>query len=365
MKTLTIASALCLGILLAACGDEATKKKPADLSQINDAIKYRDDLSVHPGCATDYEANYPFAYTPASIPEYRCMAKQYPIPAGVQELRDKPVVLLIHGNSDSPRCWERDTGTMESEPPHRSMLADRLSEVGFKVYAVDARIDKVTDDPKHNAAKNIDHGWYVPIAQHFIKSVFKANSGRRFVLIGCSMGSTVIRDALRRLHIEHMQGDEFNPWKDLDRAILLCGGNHGVSTYTKLCGTNQTMSSSAACEFGDRGSFAPTPFLKALNGPNGVYETPCSDGNLAFGSPDTCGGNTVRYTTVVMRDIAQGSYQDEFVSEASSHLEGAENLTISLTDFDETEYIASFLKNHTGSCRSKAAIDIVLKKLAE
>jgi hypothetical protein len=245
------------------------------------------------------------------------------------------------------------------------MLADRLIDAGYKTFAVDGRIDKVPDDPKINPAKNVDHGWFTPITQKFFESLFKAYPDRQFAVIGCSLGVTVIRDALRRMHIEHVKNGGINPWKQLKQAIFLAGGNHGVSTYTKLCGKDNTMRSKAACQFGDRNAYSPVEFMKPLNGPEGIYETPCSDGNSAYGATCVCGDNTVKYTTIVMKDIEEGSQQDEFVSEASSHLKGAENLTIGLNDFDETEYIAEFLKNHVGSCRSKAALDLALKKLQE
>src|SRR6185295_2092637 len=65
---------------------------------IDDAIAYRDDMSSHPGCSTAG-----LSYPAADIPGYRCAAKAYP----VTEDTSKPIVLLIHGNSDSPLEWEK------------------------------------------------------------------------------------------------------------------------------------------------------------------------------------------------------------------------------------------------------------------
>jgi hypothetical protein len=67
-----------------------------------------------------------------------------------------------------------------------------------------------------------------------------------------------------------------------------------------------------------------------------------------------------------MRDIMNGSYQDEFVSEASSALEGADNRKIELTDTDETGYFFNgLLKNHYGAARSQAAVDIVVEVVGD
>ncbi len=320
---------------------------------VADAVVYRDDLGTHPGCATDG-----MAYAPAGPDGYQCASKVYPV---ASEDTARPIVLLIHGNSDTPDEWER--WPKDSGAP---MIAETLTGLGYRVMAVDFRIDKV-DDPQsnndtENAARNIDHGWATPIAQHFIRSAMEAEPDRRFTIIGFSLGATIIRDALRRIHIE----GAFNPWERLDDVVLLAGANHGVSTYAKLCGKNPTMRGQVACELGTRDSFAPTDFMSALNGPDGAYETPCSDGDGAYGATGACGGNTVAYTTVVMRDISDGSYQDEFVSESSSALAGADNRLIELDDTDETGYFFNgLLKNHYGSARSQAAIDIVVEVVGD
>jgi pimeloyl-ACP methyl ester carboxylesterase len=319
---------------------------------IEDAIAYRDSMASHPGCATGGTS-----YAPAGMGDYPCAAKAYP----ATEDSSKPIVLLIHGNSDTPDSWERfpaDSGA--------SMVAETITALGYRTYAVDFRIDLV-DDPQsnndtENAARNIDHGWATPIAQRFIRSAMEGNPGRRVSVIGFSLGATVIRDALRRLHLE----PDFSPWPQLEDVVLLAGANHGVSTYARLCGKNPTMRGQVACEMGSRDNFTATDFMRALNGPSGAYETPCSDGETAFGEPDACGGNPVQYTTVVMRDIADGSYQDEFVSERSSALAGADNRLLALEDTDESGYFFNgLLKNHYGAARSKAALDIIVEVLGD
>lgn len=317
---------------------------------LDDAIEYR-ALSSHPGCTTAG-----LDYAPANIPGFDCAAKAYPLPAGVTEDRDAPIVLLIHGNSDAPEAWER----FEDGAP---MLAERLTERGLRVYALDLRIDRV-DDPQgnndtENAARNVDHGWAVPLTQHLIEAVLAAEPDRQLSLVGFSLGVTTIRDALRRIHV----AGEVTLWPRLDDVVLLAGANHGVSSFARLCGKNPTMRGRVACEMGSRDNYAPTDFNLALNGPDHAYETPCGDGATAYGD-DVCAGHRVAYTTVVMRDIANGSYQDEFVSEASAALAGADNRRLELTDVDESGYFfGGLLKNHYGASRSAAALAIALEVL--
>src|SRR5262249_43400701 len=138
-------------------------------------------------------------YTAAQIPGYACAAKEYPFPAGVTEDRGKPIVLLVHGNSDTPGEFEKFPA--DSAMP---MLSERLTAAGFRTLAVDYRIDK-NDDPQsnndtENAARNVDHAWATPIVEHFIASMMSANPDRKITIIGFSLGTTVVRDALRRLH---------------------------------------------------------------------------------------------------------------------------------------------------------------------
>ncbi|MBO6935920.1 MAG: alpha/beta fold hydrolase [Deltaproteobacteria bacterium] len=321
-----------------------------------DAISYR-ALATHPGCTTDG-----LSYEPASIAGYQCAAKAYPVSG---EDTSKPIVLLIHGNSDTPGVWESFTasgcdtaGATEGVP----MLAENLASRGFRVLAIDMRHDQVTDpaddNERYNAAKNMDHGWGVPIAQHFIRSVLEAYPGRKISLVGHSFGVTVIRDALRRLDVN----EGYDVWPRIEDVVLLAGGNHGVSSYG-LCAANETMRGEVTCEMGNRDAFAPTPFLGQLNGPSGAWETPCADGLTAYGR-DVCGGNAVDYTTIVMQDIPDGTQQDLFVSEASSRLAGADNRLIGLNDFDETNYFfCGLLKNHFGPARALAGISVILEKL--
>lgn len=316
-----------------------------------DKIQYR-NLDTHPGCSV-----HGLTYTPASIPGYRCAAKEYPFPSGVTEDKSKPIVLLVHGNSDTPSAWERypaKTGM--------PMLSEQLVAKGFHTVAVDLRIDLV-DDPQgnndtENAARNIDHGWAVPIVQSFFTNMMNDYPGRRFDVVAFSIGVTVARDALRR-----MQEAGLQPFSRIQNVVLLAGANHGVSTFS-LCASNPTMRGRVTCELGSRDNYTPTKFLMPLNGPNGAYETPCSDGDTAFGETGACAGNVVHYTTVVMRDLPDGTYQDQFVSEASSHLKGADNHLIGLSDTDQSGYFFKGLfKNHYGSCRSAAALKIIMSTL--
>ncbi len=312
----------------------------------DDALRYR-SLENHPGCSVEG-----LAYAPAVIPGYRCAAKEY---ASADD-PSLPIVVLVHGNSDSPANFERFGDGIDQ-------LAERLSAAGARTYAVDFRVDLV-DDPAgnndtENAARNIDHGWATPILQSMLKAIMLAEPDREIAVIGFSLGATVIRDSYRRLHLD----PEVNPWPQTRELILLAGANHGVSSCA-LCGANTTMRGQVACEMGCRDNFSTTPFLSALNGPEGEWETPCLQDDGAYGQVGICESAELRYTTVVMKDIDDGTYQDQFVSVNSAALRGADNQLIELSDVDESGYFFNGLfKNHYGSARSKKAIDLVVDRV--
>ena len=322
-----------------------------------DAIPYR-ALDGHPGCTTaGLDTRKAGSYVPATIPGYKCAAKAYPL---VNEDTKKPIVLLMHGNSSTPGDWEKFPADKADALP---MLADRLSAQGFRVLAVDVRYDK-SDDPTgnnktENAGQNFDHGWAEPILEHFIDSVMTAFPDRQLSLVAFSVGPTMARDAMRRLHRAGKK--PFEHFKDF---VFAAGAHHGVSSFRALCGSNPTMRGKIACELGDLTAYTPTAFLAPLNGPNGAWETPCSDSDTAYGQSGVCGGHKVTYTTVVMQDIKDGSFQDEFVSQGSSKLNGASNLTVGLNDNDLSNYFYNGLfKNHMGSIRSEAALKIIVQAL--
>jgi hypothetical protein len=322
-----------------------------------DAITYR-ALDGHPGCTTaGLDTRKAGSYVPATIPGYKCAAKAYPL---VNEDTKKPIVLLMHGNSSTPADWEKFPADKADALP---MLADRLSAQGFRVLAVDVRYDK-TDDPTgnnktENAGQNFDHGWAEPILEHFIDSVMTAFPDRQLSLVAFSVGPTMARDAMRRLHRAGKK-----PFEHFSSFVFAAGAHHGVSSFRALCGSNPTMRGKIACELGDLTAYTPTAFLAPNNGPNGAWETPCSDGDTAYGQSGVCGGHKVAYTTVVMQDIKDGAYQDEFVSQGSSKLNGATNLTVGLNDNDLSNYFYNGLfKNHMGSIRSEAALKIIVQAL--
>jgi len=99
----------------------------------------------------------------------------------------------------------------------------------------------------------------------------------------------------------------------------------------------------------------------------GWWETPCADGDYAYGKRDACGGHFVEYTTITMQDLPNGTQQDEFVSEHASRLyppECANNLLDSLDDFDTSGYFYDgYFRNHFGSVRSNAGLAKVLAVL--
>jgi pimeloyl-ACP methyl ester carboxylesterase len=367
------------------------------------AGRYRDDLATHPGCiARDaYGNNVEFlvqnnmanvpAGTPASIPGYSCAAKEYTQPA---EDATKPIVILVHGNSSSVTTFEEWSNSENAGDPVermgfsftidtevREQLATRLVDAGYRVFAFDARTDLVstledhnTDPMMGNAFRNIDHGWAVPMLQSLIRSVMTANPTRKVSLVGHSLGATVIRDALRRLYLEHREdASAINPYTRLQDVILLSGANHGVANGMLLCTNFPTqMRGTVACQMGDRQSFVPTHFTRPLNGPNDLFATPCADGSYAFGERDQCDGNVVEWTTVTMQDIEGGQLQDEFVSEASSKIDlepCVENHLITLADYDTSGYFfgmfPGLFANHFGSARSDAGMTFVLETLGD
>ena len=327
----------------------------------------------------------------ARIDGYTCAAKQYTQP---NEDTSKPIVILVHGNSTRPHTWEKfllPQGTainsslekvqFNPDTEARTQLAEALIAARYQVVAVDFRTDLVTTvDPSansttENAAGNIDHGWSTPILQSLVKAVMKNNPNRKVALVGHSLGVTVVRDALRRLYVEHSKGvaGAINPFPQLSHVILGSGANHGVSTFDSpylLCTNgNKTMRGTIVCEMGSRSNYVQTYFHKPLNGPRDLFATPCADGDYAFGKTGQCGGNVVKYYTVTMTDVQQGAnYQDLYVSESASRIDMpgcVVNKLTTLNDYDTSGYFAKgFIANHFGSLRSEAGLKLAMEYLA-
>lgn len=368
------------------------------------AGKYRDDLDNHAGCTardaygnnveafvSDNEADVP-AGSPASLDDYPCAAKIYDTPTADA---DKPVVILVHGNSSSVTSFEEYAkaslaGTTINnvagfevlvDTTVRDQLATRLIDAGYPVVSFDARIDRVAtlgdwsaDSATGNAFMNIDHGWAVPMLQSLVKAVIADNPDRQVSIVGHSLGVTVIRDALRRLYLESKDGaaGAVNPFAHLRDVVLLSGANHGVSSGELLCTSFSHMRGKVGCEMGDRAAFVPTYFTKPINGPSDLFAAPCADGSYAFGEREQCEGNVVQYTTITMEDLPEGALQDEFVSEASSSLDlepCVTNELIGLGAYDTSGYFFTgapgFFANHFGSARADAGMTLILSKLAD
>jgi len=338
---------------------------------------------AHPGCTIDG-----LSYPPASIPGYTCAARQFDFPAGVTEDTTKPIVILVHGNSESPTGWMKflhpDPGSLmfPADTTARDQLAELLPAKGFRTIAVDNRTDKI-DDPKSpegkdigNTPKNADHGWSVPLLQELIKKVAIANPDRKLAIVGFSLGATTVRDALRRLWAENQDGKwDINIFTKVETVVIASGANHGVVSFAKQCGLNLTMRGTVTCEMGQRNQYTQTVFHRPLNGPpiegeanfGGWWETPCADGDYAFGKRQACGGNHVLYTTITMADLQNGTQQDEFVSEHASRLYPtacANNVINGLNDFDTSGYFYNgYFRNHYGSVRSNAGLAKVIAAL--
>jgi hypothetical protein len=135
------------------------------------------------------------------------------------------------------------------------------------------------------------------------------------------------------------------------------------------------MRGTVTCQMGQRNQYTQTAFHRPLNGPpidgepvfGGWWETPCADGDYAFGKRGVCGGHKVAYTTITMQDLMNGTQQDEFVSEHASRLYPtacANNVLTGLNDFDTSGYFYNgYFRNHYGSVRSDAGIAKVIAAL--
>jgi hypothetical protein len=335
-----------------------------DEDAVSPYITYMDDLTTHPGCTT-----VGLTYTPAVINggAYTCAAKDYGAPA--VDDPTKPIIVLVHGNSSAPTDWETYTSGGQSDGP---MISETLVADGYHVYASDVRFDKVPVDKTNNPAQNYDHGWAVPIVESLLTNLFvQYPAPRMFNIAGFSIGPTVIRDALRRMFRKGL-----NPFARIHALHYASGGNHGVSTYETYCGSEQspinpTMAGLAACQLGNRTNYVITPFEQPLNGGQAdiaSFDTPCSDGSTAYGISNACGCNKVVYTTVVFADETDGTLLDEFVSEKSSALVGATNLTVtepepgicppSTSNCQEGYFFYPNFEYHYGSIRSADGIMI-------
>src|SRR6187551_590688 len=98
----------------------------------------------HPGCSAAG-----VTYTAASIPGYDCAARQFDFPMGVSEDTTKPIVILVHGNSESPTGWMKfvhpDPSSLmfPADTTARDQLGELLPALGFRTIAVDMRTDKI------------------------------------------------------------------------------------------------------------------------------------------------------------------------------------------------------------------------------
>jgi hypothetical protein len=341
--------------------------------------------NAHPGCSKDG-----LTYTAATVPGFACAARQFPFPDGVPEDTTKPIVVLVHGNSETPTGWIKfvhpDPASLQfpADTTARDQLAEKLPARGYRTFAIDMRTDLI-DDPNSptgsdtgNTPKNADHGWTVPLLQELLKKLAIAYPDRKLSIVGFSLGATTVRDALRRLWVENVDGKwDVNILSRVNDVIAASGANHGVVTFARLCGVNLTMRGTIACQMGQRNQYTQTAFHRPLNGPaiegetkfGGWFETPCADGDYAFGKRGACGGHAVQYTTITMKDLENGTQQDEFVSEHASRLYPtacANNIINGLNDFDTSGYFFNgFFRNHYGSVRSEAGLAKIVAALED
>jgi pimeloyl-ACP methyl ester carboxylesterase len=354
------------------------------------------------------------------VPGFTCAAKEY---TGGTVDTTKPIIILVHGNSASPNSWEEytNTGLKDGDPntdgiqltsasqfqftaddpakAPRKMLASKLVAAGYRVIAVDFRTDLVpylknanlsagpTDPGYGDAAGNIDHGWAVPILQSLLKSVISANPNQKISLVGHSLGTTVIQDALRRTYNEFKAGTfATNPFSKVKGVVLASGAIHGVSKGTVNCTTYTTMRGKVNCEMGDRDNYKETDFHKGNNGPQDLFAVPCADGSYAYNKQSECGGNAVKWFTTTIKDSTGATLRDEFVSQAAARInmddydvttdtvkdpECVVNNVNPVEAYDTSGYFMDigtyqgFLANHFGSIRSDAGMTFILDALTK
>lgn len=408
---------------------------------------YRDDLAAHPGCTTRdlyYDKANPLPFDPgngtfgydaatrgnndffwqdktvnptfgvdnvvdtallpdgdvARIPGYPCAAKAYVTPA---EDKGKPVVILVHGNSVRPHTWEEfeydpsdldpdgtvtaANGLKFTPQPARAQLVSRLVAAGHRVIAFDARSDQVAAfEAQLNPARNLSHGWAVPMLQALFTAVIEENladegrTEKRIAIVTHSFGGTAAYDALRRMWLASRETGATapNPFQYTSHVIFGSAGHHGVLTYDQgssgeppgYCDSARpSMRGWATCEYGSLLAYVPTYFTDPLNGWKDLFSTACADGDFAFGRRGACGGNAVKYTNVYMEDPPEGGIGlDGFLNARSMTLDMpgcVENRAIATDSFDWSAYFwKGILAAHLGSIRSERGMAIILEELA-
>jgi hypothetical protein len=418
----------------------------ADIATSDYNQYYRDDLANHPGCTTwdlYYDKGNPLPYDPengtfgydsatkgnndffwqdrdvnptfgvtnvidpallpdgdvARIPGYPCAAKEYVTP---DEDKRKPVVILVHGNSVRPHTWEEfELDPAELDPdgtvtaangltftpqPATEQLVSKLVAEGYRVIAFDARSDRVaTFEAELNPARNLSHGWAVPMLQALFAAVIaqnladEARTEKRIAIVTHSFGGMAAYDALRRMWLASREPGATvpNPFQYVSHVVFGSAGHHGVLTYDQgsngeppgYCDTARpSMRGWATCEYGSLLAYTPTYFTDPLNGYKDLFATACADGDFAFGQREACGGNAVAYSNVYMEDPDEGQVGlDGFLNASSMTLDMpgcVENRPISTDSFDWSAYFwKGILAAHLGSIRSAEGMQIILEEL--
>ena len=141
----------------------------------------------------------------------------------VQQLAGRQAKLdqqLTDANAALDEAQAAFDDTTAGTPERRRAQAD-LQSAQQTVNQLNTQRTSWANLDTENAARNIDHGWATPIAQHFIEAVAAAYPDRKLSIIGHSLGVTVTRDALRRLHVA-----EAGLWPRLADVVLLAGKGH-------------------------------------------------------------------------------------------------------------------------------------------
>ena len=111
-------------------------------------------------------------------------------------MSQKNPVVFIHGNGDSAEGWQ--------------VQLERFKANGY----AENELFAITMTPPQNES----HQHYADQVKPFVADVLQQTGRSKVNIVAHSLGCTVARH-----YIKHMGGD-----KIVDRAVLICGGNHGI-----------------------------------------------------------------------------------------------------------------------------------------
>ena len=170
--------------------------------------------AMHPGCSIDG-----LSYTPASIPGYACAAREFPFPDGTTEDTTKPIVILVHGNSESPTGWMKflhpDPSSLMFPGRHRRARSARRAAARARLPHDRGRhahrSDRRPEQPRGQGHRQHAEELRPRLDGAAPRGADQARRDREpgspaLAVVGFSLGATTVRDALRRLWVENQDG---------------------------------------------------------------------------------------------------------------------------------------------------------------